>query len=102
MIAEASFTGFIQTLLIIILIILGLRILFRIVAPYFIMHFFLNKVGERMQKEFQKAQQQYQQNPYQGTGNKQNVRETVINNKDTSKNPQATKQVGDYIEYEEL
>ena len=101
MIAEASFTGFIQTLLIIILIILGLRILFRIAVPYF-MHFFLNKVGERMQKEFQKAQQQYQQNRYQGTGNKQNVRETVINNKDTSKNPQATKQVGDYIEYEEL
>ncbi len=55
-----------------------------------------------MQKEFQKAQQQYQQNPYQGTGNKQNVRETVINNNGTSKNPQATKQVGDYIEYEEL
>ena len=101
MIAEASFTGFVQTLLIIILIILGLRIVFRIVAPYF-MHFFLNKVGERMQKEFQKAQQQYQQNPYQGTGNKQNVRETVINNNGTSKNPQATKQVGDYIEYEEL
>ena len=101
MIAEASFTGFAQTLLIIILIILGLRILFRIVATYF-MHFFLNKVGEGMQKEFQKAQQQYQQNPYQGTGNKQNVRETVINNKGTSKNPQATKQVGDYIEYEEL
>ena len=101
MIAEASFTGFIQTLLIIILIILGLRILFRIVAPYF-MHFFLNKVGERMQKEFQKAQQQYQQNPYQETGNKQNVRETVINNNGTSKNQQATKQVGDYIEYEEL
>lgn len=100
MIAEASFTGFVQTLLIIILIILGLRILFRIVAPYF-MHFFLNKVGERMQKEFQRAQQQYQQNTYQ-TGNKQNVRETVINNNSTSKNPQATKQVGDYIEYEEL
>ena len=89
MIAEASFTGFVQTLLIIIL------------APYF-MQFFLNRVGERMQKEFQKAQQQYQQNPYQGTDNKQNVRETVINNKGTSKNPQATKQVGDYIEYEEL
>ena len=101
MIAEASFTGFVQTLLIIILIILGLRILFRIVDPYY-MHFFLNKVGERMQKEFQRAQQQYQQNTYQGTGNKQNVRETVINNNNTSKNPQATKQVGDYIEYEEL
>ena len=52
MLAQASFIGFVKTLLIILLIILGIRILFRILLPY-ILRFFFNRVGERIQKECQ-------------------------------------------------
>jgi hypothetical protein len=61
MMAEASFTGFIRTILIIILIFLGIRILMSAFAPS-IMRFFLTRMSQRMQKEFERAQNQYQQN----------------------------------------
>ena len=58
-----------------------------------------------MQNEFQKAQEQYSQNAYgqpsygQATGSNNPYK----NNRDTtSKNPKATKQVGEYIDYEEV
>ena len=97
MMAEASFTGFIRTILIIILIFLGIRILLRAFAPS-IMRFFLTRMSQRMQKEFERAQNQYQQNAYQRQAGEQ----TIINNNPHSKNPQATKQVGEYIDYEEI
>ena len=94
MMAEASFTGFIRTILIIILIFLGIRILLRAFAPS-IMRFFLTRMSQRMQKEFERA---YQQNRSQRQAGEQ----TIINNNPHSKNPQATKQVGEYIDYEEI
>ena len=95
MMAEASFTGFIRTILIIILIFLGIRIL--------IMRFFLTRMSQRMQKEFERAQNQYQQNAYQqNRSQRQTGEQTIINNNPHSKNPQATKQVGEYIDYEEI
>ena len=97
MMAEASFTGFIRTILIIILIFLGIRILLRAFAPS-IMRFFLTRMSQRMQKEFERAQNQYQQNRSQRQAGEQ----TIINNNPHSKNPQATKQVGEYIDYEEI
>lgn len=97
MMAEASFTGFIRTILIIILIFLGIRILLRAFAPS-IMRFFLTRMSQRMQKEFERTQNQYQQNRSQRQAGEQ----TIINNNPHSKNPQATKQVGEYIDYEEI
>lgn len=100
--AEASFTGFVQTVLIIILVFLGLKILLRAFAPS-IMRFFLNRMSQRMQKEFERAQNQYQQNAYeQNRSQKQAGKQTIINDNPHSKNPQATKQVGEYIDYEEI
>ena len=100
--AEASFTGFVQTVLIIILVFLGLKILLRAFAPS-IMRFFLNRMSQRMQKEFERAQNQYQQNAYQqNRSQRQTGEQTIINNNPHSKNPQATKQVGEYIDYEEI
>ncbi len=100
--AEASFTGFVQTVLIIILVFLGLKILLRAFAPS-IMRFFLNRMSQRMQKEFERAQNQYQQNAYQqNRSQRQAGEQTIINNNPHSKNPQATKQVGEYIDYEEI
>ena len=91
MMAEASFTGFIRTILIIILIFLGIRILLRAFAPSI------------MRKEFERAQNQYQQNAYQqNRSQRQAGEQTIINNNPHSKNPQATKQVGEYIDYEEI
>ncbi|GJH40688.1 hypothetical protein RCZ04_12380 [Capnocytophaga sp. HP1101] len=102
MMSEASFSGFIQTILIIILVFWGLRILLRILAPY-MMRFFINKVGERMQKEFERTQNQYQRNAYgQNRSQEQEGKETIINKNPHSKNPQTTKQVGEYIDYEEV
>ena len=105
MLAQASFIGFVKTLLIILLIILGIRILFRILLPY-ILRFFFNRVGERIQKEFQNYQQN-PQSPYNDYNNptyksNQNSRENILNREDTTKNPKATRQVGEYIDYEEI
>nr|WP_314287002.1 DUF4834 family protein [uncultured Capnocytophaga sp.] len=97
MIVEASLTGLLRTLFIIILVILAIRILLRILAPY-MMRFFLNKVSERVQKEFERTQNQYQQ--YQNSTS--DAQQTIINKNPHSKNPQATKQVGDYIDFEEI
>jgi hypothetical protein len=100
--AEASFTGFVQTVLIIILVFLGLKILLRAFAPS-IMRFFLNRMSQRMQKEFERAQNQYQQNAYEQNRSQQQAgKQTIINDNPHSKNPQPTKQVGEYIDYEEI
>ena len=100
--SEASLSGFIQTILIIILVFWGLRILLRILAPY-MMRFFINKVSERMQKEFERTQNQYQQNAYgRNRSEEKEGKQTIINKHSHSKNPEATKQVGEYIDYEEV
>ena len=103
MLAEASFSGFVKTLLIILLIIWGLRILLRWAAPY-MLRFFLKRVGQKMQNQFQQTQEQYSQNPYgQNTYGQQNNSQSHKNtNNNNHKNPKTTKQVGEYIDYEEI
>ena len=67
------------------------------------MRFFLTRMSQRMQKEFERAQNQYQQNAYQqNRSQRQTGEQTIINNNPHSKNPQPTKQVGEYIDYEEI
>ena len=56
-----------------------------------------------MQKEFERTQNQYQQNAYgQNRSEEKEGKQTIINKNSHSKNPEATKQVGEYIDYEEV
>lgn len=91
MIIEASFSGFIKTLFIIILIIFGLRVLMRVLAPY-MMKYFLRKIEKKFGGQFQQAQSQYQRKTQES--------QTINNNSQT--NPQSKKKVGEYIDYEEV
>ena len=91
--AEASFTGFLNTLLIILLVIIALRVFFRIAGPY-LMRYLLGKVEQRINQQFTQAQQR----PYQQTTEH---KETTID-PSSSKTPQVKKQIGEYIDYEEI
>ncbi|RXG32465.1 protein of unknown function [Leeuwenhoekiella marinoflava DSM 3653] len=83
---------FIQTLLIILLIFFGLRILFRLLAPY-IMRYIAKKAGERFQNMAQGYSSRNQSPKQEG--------ETVI--EDVPRREQTSnKNVGEYIDYEEI
>lgn len=92
MIIEASLSGFLKTLLIILLVIFGIRIIMRIFLPY-LMRYFFQRVEKKITEKFQQAQNQqynYQQ--------KQSTHETNAQ----PKNPKSSKQVGEYIDFEEV
>jgi len=92
MLQSASFTGFLRTLLIILLVYYGLKFLSRLFAPYMV-RYMSKKMNERFGGQFQ--QQQNQSEPKHKEG------ETVIDKipkQDTSSN----KNVGEYIDYEEI
>jgi hypothetical protein len=92
MLQTASFTGFLRTLLIILLVYYGIKILSRIFAPFMI-RYMSKKMQERFGGHFQ--QQQNKSEPKHKEG------ETVIDKvpkQDTSSN----KNVGEYIDYEEI
>ncbi|GET45090.1 DUF4834 family protein [Capnocytophaga felis] len=93
MITEASLSGFIKTLFVILLVIIGLRVFMRILIPY-LMRYFLKKVEQKFGQQFQQAQNQYQQRTKES--------QTINDNNAQSKNPQSKKKVGDYIDYEEV
>jgi len=91
MLQSASFTGFLRTILIILLVYYGIKILSRIFAPY-MLRYMSKKMNERFGGQFQ---QQKQSEPKHKEG------ETVIDKmpkQDTSSN----KNVGEYIDYEEI
>jgi hypothetical protein len=85
---EASFTGLIRTLAIIIIIYYGIKIIFRYVMPLFIKRTF-SKMEDRY-----KSQQEAQQEPGK-------VGETVIDKKPNTQQNQAIND-GEYIDYEEV
>ncbi|WP_422104615.1 DUF4834 family protein [Winogradskyella sp.] len=93
---EASVMGLLRTLLIILLIWFGLKILARLFAP-FLMRFVAKKAEERFGQQFGGFQNQAQQREAQ----KRKEGETVID-----KMPQQQKssndKVGEYIDYEEI
>jgi len=83
---------FIQTLLIILLIFFGLRILFRLLAPY-LMRYIAKKAGERFQNMAQGYSTQNQTPKREG--------ETVIDEV-PRREQTSNKNVGEYIDYEEI
>jgi len=84
---EASFTGFIRTLLYIFLFYYAIKIVFRI-----FFHMMMNKAVQNMEERFR--QQQAAQEPIRKPG------ETVIDKKPSA--TQKSKEEGEYIDYEEV
>lgn len=90
---EASLVGLVKTLLIILLIYFGLKIIFKWFGPL-ILKYFMKKMGEKAFKGFS-------QNggfPNQQT---QQRRENNID-KNSKNNKKEKKPVGEYIDYEEI
>ncbi|WP_366915484.1 DUF4834 family protein [uncultured Gelidibacter sp.] len=87
----ASFTGFLRTILIILLVWYGVKILMRLFAPYFV-RYMSKKVEERFGGQFQQ-QQQDRNRPKEG--------ETVID-KIPEQRRTSDKKVGEYVDYEEI
>ncbi|HLT32392.1 MAG TPA: DUF4834 family protein [Aquaticitalea sp.] len=92
MLQTASFSGFLRTILIILLIYYGLKILMRLFAPY-IVKYMSKKMQERFGQQFEQHQNTSHYRPNEG--------ETVI---DKIPHQQKTydKKVGEYIDYEEI
>lgn len=89
----ASFTGFLRTILIILLVWYGVKILMRIFGPY-LMRYMSKKVQERFGAQFQQhANPQERNRPKDG--------ETVID-KMPREHQNSNNKVGEYIDYEEI
>ena len=88
----ASLTGFLRTILIILLVYYGAKILMRLFAPYFV-HYMSKKMQERFGGQFQQ-----QQRP---DSNRAKEGETVID-KMPEQHQSSNKKVGEYIDYEEI
>ena len=84
---EASIPGLIRTILIIMLIYYGVKILFRLFFPLFV-KYILKKAESNFQQQFNKNQQQQTQS-------------SAPFNQNQPK-PNASKKVGEYIDFEEI
>lgn len=91
MLQEASLYGFVRTILIILLVYYGLKILSRIFAPILVKY-----MSKKMQQKFEG---QFGQQPRQEQRHKEG--ETVID-KIPNSSKTSDKKVGEYIDYEEL
>lgn len=94
MLEQASFVGFVRTLLIIMLVYYGFKILSRLLAPYIIKQV-NKKAQERFRDQFSKYEQQQQQKSHTKEG------ETTID-KMPNKNKSSNKDVGEYVDFEEI
>lgn len=88
---EASFTAVLKTILIILLVYFGFKILIRWFGPL-ILKYFMRKVGKQFQQQFN------QQEPF-----KSEKKEPKVSvDKSSEKNRRSNKKVGEYIDYEEI
>ena len=94
MLEQASFVGFVRTLLIIMLVYYGFKILSRLLSPYIIKQV-NKKAQERFRDQFSKYEQQQQQKSHTKEG------ETTID-KMPNKNKSSNKDVGEYVDFEEI
>lgn len=92
MLQTASFVGFLRTILIILLVYYGIKILTRLFAPY-LLRYMSKKMQEKYGSQFQRQQQT--ENPKQKEG------ETVID-KVPQQHKTSDKSVGEYVDYEEI
>lgn len=89
----ASLTGFLRTILIILVVWYGIKVLMRIFAPYIASY-----ASKKMQERFGGQFQQQQQAEYR---NREKEGETVIDKMPNRPQP-SNKKVGEYIDYEEI
>ena len=87
---EVSLQGVLKVILIIILIYYGLKILTRLFGPL-LLRYVTKKAGEKFQQHFDQYQQPHE--PKEG--------EVTIEKKPKQK-PSSNKDVGEYIDYEEI
>ena len=92
MLQYASFTGFIRTILILMLIWYGVKILSRLFAPV-LMRFVAKKAEQRFGQQFN--QHQKPQQPTQKEGE-------ITVDKTPKQNKTSNKDVGEYVDYEEI
>mgnify|MGYP000191308372 CR=1 FL=1 len=96
MVHEASLMGLLRTILIILLVWYGLKILTRFFAP-FLMKYVAKKAEQRFGQQFGGFQNQSQQPNEQ----KRRAGETVID-KMPERQKSSNDEVGEYIDYEEI
>lgn len=92
MLQMASFTGLLRTILIILLVWYGVKILMRLFAPYLV-KYMSRKMQERFGQQFQQQQDSTKNRPEEG--------ETVID-KMPHQQKTSDKKEGEYIDYEEI
>ncbi|MGY5846768.1 DUF4834 family protein [Salegentibacter sp. HM20] len=90
----ASFSGVLKTILIILLVYFGFKILIRWFGPL-ILKWFLKKAGKQFQSQFDQFQQQSRGRSSQPEGK-------VSIDKKPKNNRRGNKKVGEYIDYEEI
>lgn len=93
MLQQASATGLVRTILIILLIYYGLKILSKLFAPL-LLKYIAKKAGEKFGGQFG----QFQQPPPQNTRKKEG--EVTIDKMPNTKT--SNKDVGEYVDYEEI
>lgn len=89
---EASLVGLVRTILIILFIYFGLKLIFKWFGPL-ILKYFMRKMGEKAFKGFN---QQDFSSPNSSHNNKKNI------DKDPETKRKEKKPVGEYIDYEEI
>lgn len=90
---EASLSGVLKTVLIVLLVYFGLKILLRYFGPL-ILKWFLKKMGQKFEKQF------HQQ--FGGAQRPQDKKGKVSIDKKPKNSKQSNKNVGEYIDYEEI
>jgi hypothetical protein len=93
MLQQASVTGFVRTLLIILLIYYGIKILSRLFAPLL-----LKYIAKKAEQKFGDQFGQFQQKPSQQQQKKEG--EVTIDKMPNTKS--SNKDVGEYVDYEEI
>ena len=93
---EASFSEVLEVILIFLLIYFGFRLLIRWFGPM-LLRYFLKKVGQKVEKKFGQSWSQEMNNT-----SRKDRPEVDINPKGKPKHPRSKKDVGEYIDYEEI
>ncbi|TRO66347.1 DUF4834 family protein [Christiangramia sabulilitoris] len=90
---EASLSGVLKTVLIVLLVYFGLKIFFRFFGPL-ILKWFMKKMGQKFEKQFNQQFGGAQRPP------EKNGKVTI--DKKPKGNKESNKNVGEYIDYEEI
>lgn len=98
---EASFSDVLEVIFIFLLIYFGFRVLVRWFGPM-LLKYFLKKVGKKFERNFHQSWQQTA--PPDGNKARWNKHknDVEIKNPQQSNRPKSNKDVGEYIDYEEI